>query len=152
MNEVMTLYDPNNPNSVNRSTGTSTGTTGRTTTTGGQGGSTQTGTTGGTTGGANPSSNTSIKGYSDNEYASRVEPGSGGYYVTAGVFGAENNARKLMQRLQGQNIDVSIFRDPKNGMYYVFLMKFDTYQKASQAKDTGLNGQYNGKLWVKVVD
>lgn len=152
MNEVMTLYDPNNPNSVNRSSGTSTGTTGRTTTTGGQGGTTQTGTTGGTTGGANPSSNTSIKGYSDNEYASRVEPGSGGYYVTAGVFGAENNARKLMQRLQGQNIDVSIFRDPKNGMYYVFLMKFDTYQKASQAKDTGLNGQYNGKLWVKVVD
>lgn len=152
MNEVMTLYDPNNPNG-NRPANqqnTNRGNAGGT-----QQSNTQTGTT--TTppannNVANPSNNTSIKGYSENEYASRVQPGSSGYYVTAGVFGGESNARKLMQRLQSQNIDVSIFRDPQNGMYYVFLMKFDTYQKASQAKDSGLNGQYNGKLWVKVLD
>lgn len=94
-------------------------------------------------------STSNIKGYNENEYASKVQPGSAGYYVTAGVFGNESNARKLVQRLQGQNIDASMFRDPANGMFYVFLMKFDSYQKASQAKDSNLNGQYNGKLWVK---
>ena len=96
--------------------------------------------------------NSSIKGYDNNAYASKVQPGSPGYYVTAGVFGSQNNARKLMQRLQNQNIDVNMFRDSQNGMYYVFLMKFRSYDQASQAKDTGLNGQYSGKLWVKVVE
>ncbi len=57
-----------------------------------------------------------------------------------------------MRRLQDQNIDVNMFQDSGNGMYYVFVMKFSSYEQARQAKDSGLNGQYNGKLWIKVVE
>jgi type IX secretion system PorP/SprF family membrane protein len=143
MNEVMVMYDPNDPKN------TRPGTTGQPVNTTQPPVNTTDNTGGGTT---NPPNSTSITGYPDNAYASRVQPGSPGYYVTAGVFGSQNNARKLMQRLQNQNIDVNIFQDAQNGMYYVFLMKFQNYQQASQAKDSGLNGQYNGKLWVKVVE
>jgi cell division protein FtsN len=81
-----------------------------------------------------------------------VKAGSKGYYVTAGVFGSESNANKLMQNLKNQGVDASMFKDSSNGMYYVFLMKFDSIDKATQAKDSGLNGQYSGKLWVKIVE
>ncbi|NVK04488.1 MAG: PorP/SprF family type IX secretion system membrane protein [Flavobacteriia bacterium] len=84
--------------------------------------------------------------------ARNVEPGSPGYYVTAGVFGSERNARRLMERLQGEGLDVNIFRDSGNSMYYVFLLKFENYNAADQARSSGMNGRYDGRLWVKIVE
>jgi hypothetical protein len=37
-------------------------------------------------------------------------------------------------------------------MYYVYLLKFRSYEEADRAKSSGLNGQYSGKLWIKVVE
>lgn len=84
--------------------------------------------------------------------ASGVEPGSPGFYVTAGVFGSERNARRLMERIQNQGLDVNIFRDSGNGMYYVFLLKFNSYNEADRARSSDMNGQYDGRLWVKIVE
>jgi cell division protein FtsN len=95
--------------------------------------------------------NSSIKGYDANQYAGRVQAGSSGYYVTAGVFGSRNNADKLQARLKQQGIASDIFQDPKNSMYYVFILKFGNYDAAKYAQETGFNGQYNGKLWIKVM-
>jgi hypothetical protein len=36
-------------------------------------------------------------------------------------------------------------------MVYVYLLKFGTYDEASAARESNLNGQYPGKLWVKVI-
>ncbi|NVK28519.1 MAG: PorP/SprF family type IX secretion system membrane protein [Flavobacteriia bacterium] len=106
--------------------------------------------------GGNPNSNNGgnagITGYDDSNYASNVQPGSPGYYVTAGVFGSENNARRLMQRLQNQGLDVNVFQDRVNNMYYVYLMKFNNYNAADAARESNLRGQYNGRLWVKIVE
>ena len=93
----------------------------------------------------------SIKGYNPNQYAGNVMAGSSGYYVTAGVFGSQNNALKLQSKLNRQGVSSDIFQDPNNNMYYVFLLKFNNYQSAKNAKDSGFNGQYNGKLWIKVM-
>lgn len=91
----------------------------------------------------------SIGGYNDANYASNVPPGSAGYYIVGGVFGSEANAERHRAKLSNQGLDVRVFRDPGNNMYYVYLMKFNSYQQASDAKDSNLNGQYNGKLWIK---
>jgi type IX secretion system PorP/SprF family membrane protein len=93
----------------------------------------------------------SIKGYSPNQYAGNVKAGSSGYYVTAGVFGSQNNALKLQSKLNRQGVSSDVFQDPNNNMYYVFLLKFSNYESAKNAKDSGFNGQYNGKLWIKVM-
>lgn len=95
--------------------------------------------------------NSNIKGYDPNQYAGNVQAGSQGYYVTAGVFGSRNNAVKLQNRLRSQGVGADVFQDPNNNMYYVFLLKFTNYQAAQQARDTGFNGQYGGKLWIKVL-
>lgn len=107
----------------------------------------------------NPNTNTNTntnngggQDYRPENYASNVEPGSPGYYVTAGVFGSENNARRLMQRLQNDGLDVNIFQDRVNNMYYVYLMKFNSYSGADGARNSRLNGRYDGRLWVKIVE
>jgi cell division septation protein DedD len=93
----------------------------------------------------------SIKGYSKEAYANNVAPGSSGFYVTAGVYGEQENADKMVQKLKAQGIQSRTFRDPKNNMVYVYLLKFGTYDEASKARESSLNGQYPGKLWVKVI-
>ena len=95
--------------------------------------------------------NSNIRGYDPNQYAGNVQAGSSGYYVTAGVFGSQNNALKLQAKLSQQGVGSDIFQDPANSMYYVFLLKFVNYESAKYARDTGFNGQYNGKLWIKVM-
>lgn len=92
-----------------------------------------------------------IKGYSKESYANNVAPGSAGFYVTAGVYGEQENADKMVQKLKAQGIQSRTFRDPKNNMVYVYLLKFGTYEEASTARESSLNGQYPGKLWVKVI-
>lgn len=93
----------------------------------------------------------SIRGYAADTYANNVAPGSAGYYVTAGVYGEQGNADRMVQKLKGQGISARTFRDPKNNMVYVYLLKFGSYEEASSARESGLNGQYSGKLWVKVI-
>lgn len=92
-----------------------------------------------------------IIGYGKEAYASNVAPGSVGYYVTAGVYGEQENADKMVQRLKAQGVQSRTFRDTKNNMVYVYLLKFGSYEEASAARESNLNGQYSGKLWVKVI-
>ena len=82
----------------------------------------------------NAAINSIIKGYDSNQYAGNVVAGSSGYYVTAGVYGSVINANKLKARLIKQGVASDVFQDPGNNMYYVFLLKFSTYESAKQAQ------------------
>lgn len=101
--------------------------------------------------GAASAGSSAIKGYSKEAYATNVAPGSVGYYVTAGVYGEQENADKMVQRLKAEGVQARTFRDIKNNMVYVYLLKFSSYEEASSARESNLNGQYSGKLWVKVI-
>lgn len=90
--------------------------------------------------------------YPPANYASNVTPGSPGYYVTAGVFGNQANANRLLNNLKSQGLDAQIFQDRNNNFYYVYLLKFGSYQEANNAKASRLNGTYNGDLWIKIVN
>jgi type IX secretion system PorP/SprF family membrane protein len=80
-----------------------------------------------------------------------VNPGSAGYYVTAGVFGQQGNAQRLVNKLATKNIDARIFQDPGNSFYYVYLLKFNSYAEADRAKTSRLNGRHDGDLWIKII-
>jgi type IX secretion system PorP/SprF family membrane protein len=101
---------------------------------------------------ANNAGTANNSGYSSANQSSNVQPGSKGYYVTAGVFGQSSNAEALKNRLNAQGFDAGIFRDPSNNFFYVFLLKFNSYQEADQAKASKLNGRYTGNLWIKIMD
>lgn len=90
-------------------------------------------------------------GYAAGNQANNVAPGSQGYYITAGVYSSESNARTRIRQLENKGFNASFFRDPSNGYYYVYLLKFNTYREADQAKSSKLNGAYDGELWIKIV-
>ncbi|MCH8554883.1 MAG: PorP/SprF family type IX secretion system membrane protein [Schleiferiaceae bacterium] len=118
--------------------------------TAGQG--TQTGTSGQQTGAGQQTQTRQATGSGAGVPASQVQPGSKGYYVVAGVFGSESNAQRQVQKVENQGFDAAYFRDPSNNMFYVYLFKYDSYRDANNAKNSNINGTYNGSLWVKVVE
>lgn len=118
---------------------------------GNQRGGTQQGTRSVTPSGGQVIDNGAITGYRAENYANNVVPGSSGYYVTAGVYGQVTNAERMVAKLSQSGIAARIFRDGGNGMYYVYLMQFNNYEAADRAKSSGLNGQYKGRLWIKIV-
>lgn len=101
----------------------------------------------------NQSANTNNAGmnYPQENLPANVNPGSSGYYVTAGVFGQQANAQRLANKLASQNIDARVFQDQGNSFYYVYLLKFNSYGEADQAKASKLNGRYSGDLWIKII-
>lgn len=90
-------------------------------------------------------------GYNSSNSASNVSPGSSGYYVVAGVFSNKANADRLQRKLENDGLDARSFQDPGNSYYYVYLLKFNSYQEADQAKASNMNGSYAGDLWIKIV-
>jgi type IX secretion system PorP/SprF family membrane protein len=81
----------------------------------------------------------------------RMLGGNSGYYVTAGVFSRQDNAEQLVTKLAAQGFNARYFRDGSNNFYYVYLLRYSSYQQADQAKANKLNGSYNGDLWIKAI-
>jgi hypothetical protein len=93
-----------------------------------------------------------ISGYYEDNYADKVAPGSSGYYLVSGIYRSSSLANRMRDANQKKNIVSSVFRDKKNNMFYLFLMKFDNPEEAEKAKASGLQNQYRGKLWIKIID
>ncbi len=103
-----------------------------------------------TTSSAQPSG--ALEGFKAENIAANVTPGSPGFYVTAGVFSTKENATKLQGSLKSKGIPSELFQDKGNSMYYVYILKFKSYEEAEAVKSNRLNGRFDGKLWVKVVE
>jgi type IX secretion system PorP/SprF family membrane protein len=93
-----------------------------------------------------------LEGFKSENLASNVAPGSSGFYVTAGVFSTKENATKLQGSLKAKGLPSELFQDKTNSMYYVYILKFKTYEEAEAVKANRLNGRFDGKLWVKVIE
>jgi type IX secretion system PorP/SprF family membrane protein len=75
-----------------------------------------------------------------------------GYYVVANVYKGEHYMNKFMDNLYSQGLNPDYIDNPKNGMKYVYLKRYDTWKEALAAHKSGLDGAYNGELWVMNVD
>jgi hypothetical protein len=93
-----------------------------------------------------------LEGFKAENLAANVAPGSSGFYVTAGVFSTKENAIKLQGGLKTKGIPSELFQDKGNNMYYVYILKFKSYEEAEAVKSNRLNGRFDGKLWVKVIE
>ncbi|WP_405384853.1 type IX secretion system membrane protein PorP/SprF [Maribacter sp. LLG6340-A2] len=75
-----------------------------------------------------------------------------GYYVVANVYKGGKYMDKFLGTLNEQGINADYIDNPNNGLKYVYLERFETFDEAVAAHDSNLNGQYTGKMWIMNVD
>ena len=74
-----------------------------------------------------------------------------GYYVVANVYRDEHYLNKFVDAMTGEGFPANYIDNPKNGLKYVYLKRFDSWRDATDAYHTKFGGNYEGDLWVMNV-
>lgn len=75
-----------------------------------------------------------------------------GHYMVANVFRTQKYLKKFVHDMKEKGLDVKYFKNPENGLNYVYLAHYDSNQEALDAYRTGLHGKYDDNLWIMNVD
>lgn len=75
-----------------------------------------------------------------------------GYYVVANVYKGHKYMDKFVDHLTQEGLKADYFENPRNGLKYVYLERYDTWQEALAAHKSNLNGTYQDDMWIMNVD
>lgn len=75
-----------------------------------------------------------------------------GYYVVANVYKGGKYMDKFLSSLNSKGINADVIDNPNNGLKYVYLERFDSFEEAEAAHDSNLNGKYEGATWIMNID
>lgn len=75
-----------------------------------------------------------------------------GHYIVASVFKDETNLRNFMDKLKKEGIATQFFRNPANGLNYVYLAKYQDNAEAHSAYRSKMEGQYRDEIWIMHVE
>ena len=75
-----------------------------------------------------------------------------GYYVVANVYKGGKYMDKFLTTLNNKGINADYIDNPDNGLKYVYLQRYETFDDAVAAYDSKLNGMYDGAMWIMNVD
>ena len=75
-----------------------------------------------------------------------------GYYVVANVYKGGQYMNKFIDGLEQKGISADYIDNPNNGLKYVYLDRYDTWEEAVAAHKSNLNGNYSGEMWIMNVD
>ena len=75
-----------------------------------------------------------------------------GYYVVANVYKGGQYLDKFLNSLDAKGIQADYIDNPNNGLKYVYLQRYDTFEEAVAAHDSNFNGAYDGKTWIMNVE
>ncbi|WKX77952.1 PorP/SprF family type IX secretion system membrane protein [Zobellia laminariae] len=75
-----------------------------------------------------------------------------GYYVVANVYKGGQYMDKFMNKLNNDGFSSDYIDNPSNGLKYVYLERYDTWEEAVAAHNSGMNGAYDGAMWIMDVD
>ena len=81
-----------------------------------------------------------------------LEGVTNGYYAIANVYKGEQYLYSFMDKLNAQGIETDYIDNPNNGLKYVYLERYDTWQEAVYAHRSKINGTYNDDLWIMNVN
>src|SRR5690606_38856626 len=77
---------------------------------------------------------------------------STGYYIVANVFGTEKYLKSFVEELIRRGLDAKYFKNPENGLNYVFLAHYDDHKRAEEEIRSKLQGKYFNEMWIMYVD
>jgi hypothetical protein len=75
-----------------------------------------------------------------------------GHYIVASVFRDGNNLRNFMEKLKKQGIETQYFKNPENGLNYVYLAKYQDNEDAYAAYKSKMKGKYQDEIWIMHVE
>jgi type IX secretion system PorP/SprF family membrane protein len=75
-----------------------------------------------------------------------------GHYIVANVFGNKVYMENFVKELRAEGLNVNHFRNPENGLNYVYLAHFDDSAAAREAYVSKLNGNYGKEIWIMDID
>lgn len=75
-----------------------------------------------------------------------------GYYVVANVYKGGKYMDNFLTTLKNKGINADYIDNPNNGLKYVYLQRYETFEDAVAANDSKLNGMYDGAMWIMNVD
>lgn len=105
--------------------------------------------------------NTSVKRDRTSRYSSKgttrfkpfnIPQVESGHYLIANVFRNPDNVTAFVNKLHEQGINADYFKNPKNGLNYVYLENYQDKKEAIEAYQTQLNGAYHGDAWIMNVN
>ena len=75
-----------------------------------------------------------------------------GYYLVANVYKAKKYMNKFINTMNDKGFQSNYIDNPNNGLKYVYLDRYDTWQEAVEVYKNNMNGTYTEELWVMNVD
>ncbi len=75
-----------------------------------------------------------------------------GHYIVANVFKSEVYLKNFMQKLKNEGLDAQYFKNPDNGLNYVYLAKYEENEDAYAAYRSKLKGKYKDEIWIMHVE
>ncbi|PCJ97740.1 MAG: hypothetical protein COA50_04695 [Flavobacteriaceae bacterium] len=75
-----------------------------------------------------------------------------GYYIVANVYKGGRYLDKFVNDLNDKGIQANYFANANNGLKYVYLERFDTWQEALAAHKSNMDGAYYDDMWIMDVD
>ncbi|MEC8833015.1 MAG: hypothetical protein VX772_11700, partial [Bacteroidota bacterium] len=75
-----------------------------------------------------------------------------GHYIVANVFKNETYLKNFMEDLKSKGLQAQYFKNPDNGLNYVYLAKYDENEAAYAAYKSQMKGKYQDELWIMHVE
>ncbi len=75
-----------------------------------------------------------------------------GYYVVANVYKGTEYLNKFIANLTAKGLEPQYIDNSENGMRYVYLERFGTWQEALAAHKSKMGGKYTDDLWIMNVE
>ncbi len=75
-----------------------------------------------------------------------------GHYIVANVFKNETYLKNFMEDLKSKGLQAQYFKNPDNGLNYVYLAKYEENEMAYAAYQSKMEGKYQDDIWIMHVE
>ena len=77
---------------------------------------------------------------------------SDGYYIVANVYKGGQYMDNFLNKLSDSGLSPDYIDNPNNGLKYVYLNRYDTFEEAEAAAQSSFNGKYDGATWIMNIN
>lgn len=79
---------------------------------------------------------------------SNLEGVENGYYVISSIFSKANKLDKFVNKLKKDGFEAGYIQNPENDLYYIYLNKYSSWQKAIADCNSEFDNKYTKDVWI----